>query len=1032
MFYPGPPGYIDFPTRLLGHKPVPGTTHPKSMEVNPQGLSKATLQPQQRNVASALRELPTGAPQSETKTTVGRQRSSTATLQGPPTGANLTPQPQQQSSSFTLQETQRSYATVTAQDQLKGTQAQPQNVVAASQGLPREAAAPGHNKTKSLDDWPRDERGLSMFPPSTMTKEQYDEKWNKKHLEFKEKQKRERVLSSTVSRPNQQNNHRQGINRASASATTTQPGGNVNMYNSHPSNQNFTNQRIPTDNRGNHQNNRRRINRTSASATATQPGENVNMPNLHPPSQSFAPADNRGNAPKQGNSNSNKKKKFQYVKGDQGLPSTPVRRTCPIPGCNFDSAHEKALRYHFYRVHAPFNFGRWNCREICQAIKELVQRVFGQIPLADVFGRLNVEVPTMVGMNGHDAIVIGYIARGLRKEDRKQYPILKRVVINPPCHAAVLAHWTWLLRILVLADEDTQRWFATLTEARPRRRHVTVEPQDCVHGGQVIWESGRQKLPGCCLEEQRDSAGMPEGSAQARGLPEDPIPPLDIMGQAPPQNLPDPIQPVALQESTAGRSETQAICFLEADPLTRLAAQVGLPGPFEAPPAPTTDSQDKDMDVEEIPTTPALGAGVAEPPAADPDNNMEVAEMAVTEPTTSQNQDMDVGGGPNTPAPRAAEPSTPMEIAGSATSTPKLPKGDIQVEIVDSPTTLAEEDRLLGPKVAESEGELSDGILYEKSEQSVSTSKSQSVPSNKVSEGNRKAAQGYADAHFHFDLLAQKMGMRTTNLTVLLNAAGERVKVWDHTQCPLQMCIANFCHPDFYPSSKTLDEITEDPRIKATFGIHPTQRCHVVDKKGIIHSRILQQLDEALYRADVVGFGEVGLDWYHEKREGRARQEDFLRQLLKALGKTLRGRELPIVLHLRHDSMSSHKELATRARKILRETVGESHPIQLHCFSGTAEDVEQWMEGFPNTYFSLAVGKFQDMSLNSNTAKMVRSIPMDRLLLETDSPFLMPNKEINIPFNIVNRARKIALMRECDIYELLDVTLHNTARLFKG
>ena len=291
------------------------------------------------------------------------------------------------------------------------------------------------------------------------------------------------------------------------------------------------------------------------------------------------------------------------------------------------------------------------------------------------------------------------------------------------------------------------------------------------------------------------------------------------MNQAQPQNLPDPIQPSRPQESTTGRSETQAICLLEADPLTRLAAQVGLPGPFETPPALTVASQEKDMDVGEVPTTPALGAAITEPPAADQDNNMDVAEtpitlalgVSVTEPTTtSQNNDIgDVGGRPNTPAPRAKEPSTPMEIAGPSTPTPKTPKGDIQVEIVDSPTIFAEEDRLLGPKVAESDGELSDGILYEKSDQSVSTSKS--TPNSKVSEGNRMAAQGYDDAHFHFDLLAQKMGMRTTNLTALLNAAGERVKVWDHTQCPLQMCITNFCHPDFYSSSKTLDEI---PKIR--------------------------------------------------------------------------------------------------------------------------------------------------------------------------------------------------------------------------
>ena len=68
-------------------------------------------------------------------------------------------------------------------------------------------------------------------------------------------------------------------------------------------------------------------------------------------------------------------------------------------------------------------------------------------------------------------------------------------------------------------------------------------------------------------------------------------------------------------------------------------------------------------------------------------------------------------------------------------------------------------------------GELSDGILYDKSDKSVSTTKP--TPKSKISEGNRKAAMGYADAHFHFDLSTGKMGIKTINLTALSNAAGE-------------------------------------------------------------------------------------------------------------------------------------------------------------------------------------------------------------------------------------------------------------------
>ena len=186
-----------------------------------------------------------------------------------------------------------------------------------------------------------------------------------------------------------------------------------------------------------------------------------------------------------------------------------------------------------------------------------------------------------------------------------------------------------------------------------------------------------------------------------------------------------------------------------------------------------------------------------------------------------------------------------------------------------------------------------------------------------------------------------------------------------------------------------------------------------------------------LERPEVVGFGEVGLDWHHEQRAGRSRQEKFFEQLLEALKDTIIARNLPIVLHLRHDGLARHEEIAARAQTILRKTVGQKHPIQLHYFTGSAKDVTQWIEAFPNVMFSLAVGTLRGAQAETETGQMIQAIPQNKLLLETDSPYGINNGHINVPYNIPACARAIADLRECTLNELLDSTLHNTARFFK-
>ena len=106
-----------------------------------------------------------------------------------------------------------------------------------------------------------------------------------------------------------------------------------------------------------------------------------------------------------------------------------------------------------------------------------------------------------------------------------------------------------------------------------------------------------------------------------------------------------------------------------------------------------------------------------------------------------------------------------------------------------------------------------------------------------------------------------------------------------------------------------------------------------------------------------------------------------------------------------------------------------SQRIHLHCFSGDEELVKTWMEAFPNTYFSLS-GLI--CSSPRETREAVRSIPGDRLLLETDSPHLAIDREAryNTPSYLADIGQMVASIREQPLSDIMERTCSNALRLY--
>lgn len=201
-----------------------------------------------------------------------------------------------------------------------------------------------------------------------------------------------------------------------------------------------------------------------------------------------------------------------------------------------------------------------------------------------------------------------------------------------------------------------------------------------------------------------------------------------------------------------------------------------------------------------------------------------------------------------------------------------------------------------------------------------------------------------------------------------------------------------------------------EPDVWATIGIHPNE----ADSYPEVDT---ERLVARAAHPRVVGIGETGLDYYYEHSD-RGRQQASFRSHLAACRQTA----LPVVVHTRD------AEADTAA--ILKEELGKgSFPGVIHCFTGTAEFARQALDlGF---YISISgIVTFKNARELQETA---RWLPRERLLVETDAPFLSPvphRGRPGEPAYVADTCRFLADLRGEDVEGLADATRANFHALF--
>ncbi|MFA7382187.1 MAG: TatD family hydrolase [Desulfurivibrionaceae bacterium] len=215
---------------------------------------------------------------------------------------------------------------------------------------------------------------------------------------------------------------------------------------------------------------------------------------------------------------------------------------------------------------------------------------------------------------------------------------------------------------------------------------------------------------------------------------------------------------------------------------------------------------------------------------------------------------------------------------------------------------------------------------------------------------------------------------------------------------------------DFATSQAAVELAARDVALFATVGVHP----HHVRELG---AGDYGRLRELAAHPRVVAYGEIGLDYVKEYSPRAMQQEHFARQVDLA-----RKLALPLIIHDRE----AHADTLAVLRAALPLKAGGV----MHCFSGDAAFAEEVLDlGF---YISIpGVVTFPKAQVMQEA---VRQVPLSRLLLETDGPFLAPvprRGKRNEPALMLHTALKVAELKEVSLAELAQATTANAERLFR-
>ena len=253
------------------------------------------------------------------------------------------------------------------------------------------------------------------------------------------------------------------------------------------------------------------------------------------------------------------------------------------------------------------------------------------------------------------------------------------------------------------------------------------------------------------------------------------------------------------------------------------------------------------------------------------------------------------------------------------------------------------------------------------------------------------------------------------------------------------MGIDSHCHLDFEPLIKNLDQVIKkandvgveyfltictdensfkkiililknQKKVFGTYGIHP----HEAKKYGALK---IEHIIKSLNNNKIIGVGETGLDLYYEHSDYKSQKTSFVKHI--------------------HASQDTTKALIVHSRNAEKETLdilsseykNKQFKILMHCFTGSKSFAHKLLD--IGCYFSAS--GIITFKKNKDLVDTFKSIPNDRILVETDSPYLSPEPvrgKINEPSNLIHTIKYLSKIKAESEKSIDSLTTKNFVKLF--
>jgi len=199
--------------------------------------------------------------------------------------------------------------------------------------------------------------------------------------------------------------------------------------------------------------------------------------------------------------------------------------------------------------------------------------------------------------------------------------------------------------------------------------------------------------------------------------------------------------------------------------------------------------------------------------------------------------------------------------------------------------------------------------------------------------------------------------------------------------------------------------------IYGTFGIHP----HETDKNTIVNTDYILKIKKKYNK--VIGIGETGLDFYYQHSEKDVQKKAFIEHIDAAS-----ELDIPVIVHSRNAEKETFEILESKIKN-------SNLKVLVHCFTGSKEFANKLL----NIGCYISVSGIITFKNSLELADVVSYIPLEKLLVETDSPYLSPmplRGQSNEPSFILHTVEKLALIKNVTVETISSYTTNNFQKIF--